>query len=791
MIRDYTIKDKLGTGSYGTVYKVTKKTDKNIYVLKQISLFGLTPSQIEGVKNEANILSQMNSTYVVKYCDSFEDKNFLNIVMEFCDGGDLSKFLEIQKKTGRKIKEDLIWKLFIEISIGLGYLHKKKVLHRDLKTLNIFLTKALEVKIGDLGVAKALNQNNFAKTYIGTPYYLSPEICEERPYNEKSDVWALGCILYELCTYNHPFDAKTQAGLILKILKSKYEPISRSYSYHLHKMIECLLEKDDNKRPNVSDIIKKHIMIKKAKELGLYTNILEVFPEVDKESSPSNGDPFHHKEISEDKIAPPTPKSESKNIKKKVAQPFHKEVKKCVRENKINIYNNYKKREMSSGNLVSGYDNSKKNYNSNHKDNESKNIDIPNKDNKIIPKKDEKRKILSKNFKISDKKDQPTKIKIIKPKLKNNPQVLKKEELENVNKKIDDFEKRIKESQEKQNKKIQENKDEQKKDIMEIEASDFFKNLSNMPIDEDPPNKNANVIQFAKDIDSFLQQNKGQDVTSSQLSDLETGQKTNLENLINDFQNMSSVKGKISDIQLGKISDVQLGRSRLQQNPKENIENPPEIKPEYEVVKNSLYVSQSEQQEEIPKEKNQQPKPKIQQPINSDSDSDDNLNNEEEQINKIQIQKYDSDNDDEDLEDERVLEFEDTTCNKDDDDEEGDEVNSDEDEPKVVRASNNQLIQNKKELLLKEKKIQTKLEGLKKEIKTLLGESDGQRIMDLFQKSSEDIDDTTNQIFTFIKEKHPNKEDTFNNFYLLLVSYDVQLFNINKELKQYSQIEIN
>ena len=106
MIRDYTIKDKLGTGSYGTVYKVTKKTDKNIYVLKQISLFGLTPSQIEGVKNEANILSQMNSTYVVKYCDSFEDKNFLNIVMEFCDGGDLSKFLEIQKKTGRNIKED-------------------------------------------------------------------------------------------------------------------------------------------------------------------------------------------------------------------------------------------------------------------------------------------------------------------------------------------------------------------------------------------------------------------------------------------------------------------------------------------------------------------------------------------------------------------------------------------------------------------------------------------------------------------------------------------------------------
>ena len=122
-------------------------------------------------------------------------------------------------KTGRLLKEDVIWKLFIKICIGLGYLHKKKVLHRDLKSLNIFLTKGLDVKIGDLGVAKSLTQSGFAKTFIGTPYYLSPEICEEKPYNEKSDVWALGCILYEMCTYNHPFEAKTQAGLILKITK--------------------------------------------------------------------------------------------------------------------------------------------------------------------------------------------------------------------------------------------------------------------------------------------------------------------------------------------------------------------------------------------------------------------------------------------------------------------------------------------------------------------------------------------------------------------------------------------
>ena len=115
--------------------------------------------------------------------------------------------------------------------MGLAAIHKLKILHRDLKTLNIFLTKNLDVKIGDLGVAKVLSHSGcFAKTLIGTPYYLSPELCEEKPYNDKSDVWALGCILYELCTYQHPFVARSQGGLILKILNENPKPINDCYS---------------------------------------------------------------------------------------------------------------------------------------------------------------------------------------------------------------------------------------------------------------------------------------------------------------------------------------------------------------------------------------------------------------------------------------------------------------------------------------------------------------------------------------------------------------------------------
>ena len=279
MIRDYVIKERLGTGSFGVVYKVLKKSNNNIYVIKQIPLLGLTSQQINDVKLEARILSSVRSPYIVKYYESFEENNYLNIVMEYCDGGDLCEFINKNKKTKYLLKEDLIWRIFIKITIGLATLHKSKILHRDLKTLNIFLNKNLDIKIGDFGVAKILTKTGFAKTIIGTPYYLSPELCDEQPYNDKSDVWALGCILYELSTYKHPFNAKCQASLVLKILQSKPEPIHKYYSEHLQKLIYLILDKNHLTRPSCNDILNLPFVIEKAKKLGLYDKIKLVYPQ--------------------------------------------------------------------------------------------------------------------------------------------------------------------------------------------------------------------------------------------------------------------------------------------------------------------------------------------------------------------------------------------------------------------------------------------------------------------------------------------------------------------------------
>ena len=285
MLKNYIIEEELGKGTYGVVFKAKKRSDNNIYVIKQISLKGLTNSQKSEVKLESEILRKIKSKYVVQYYDSFEENNNLNIVMEYCESGDLNGFIEKQKKSKYLLHEADVWKFFIKITLGLADIHKLKILHRDLKSLNIFLKQGNDVRVGDLGVAKILNQTFFAKTFIGTPYYLSPEICEDKPYNDKSDVWALGCILYELCTYQHPFTARSQGGLILKILNDNPKPIDNYYSKELRDLISIIFNKDYHKRPSCEQILGMTCVIEKAKKFGIFEDIKNSFPDIESRTS--------------------------------------------------------------------------------------------------------------------------------------------------------------------------------------------------------------------------------------------------------------------------------------------------------------------------------------------------------------------------------------------------------------------------------------------------------------------------------------------------------------------------
>ena len=189
-----------------------------------------------------------------------------------CFRVDLNDKIIEKKKRNEKFTENEVLHYFYEILQGLYYLHKNRVIHRDLKTLNIFLTENNHIKIGDFGVSKKLINNNiYAYTFVGTPYYLSPEICQNKPYDEKSDVWSLGVVLYELITLNKPFDSESQMGLFMKILKGKPAPINNtikhSYSQKLINLIlENLLDKDPLTRFSIQQTINSGIFNKFFRE---------------------------------------------------------------------------------------------------------------------------------------------------------------------------------------------------------------------------------------------------------------------------------------------------------------------------------------------------------------------------------------------------------------------------------------------------------------------------------------------------------------------------------------------
>ncbi len=290
-IREYKIIKQIGEGTYATIYKVQKDNSNEIYVLKQIHITeeDLNDTQsLNDIKNESLILSKIHSPYIVKFYDSFFHKNCLNIITEYCSAGDLCEYLQMYISHKKKMSEKLVWKLFIQICLGLYYLHQHKILHRDIKTKNIFLNEDYSVKIGDLGIAKILeNTSSYAHTFIGTPYYLSPELCKDLPYNDKSDVWSLGCVLYEMVTLRHPFEGKTKVEIYEKIINSNYEGIDKYYSLELRRIIDLLLIKDEKKRPKISEILSLNIIKEKARESGIKVPEIKI-----KNSSRSNNN--HH-----------------------------------------------------------------------------------------------------------------------------------------------------------------------------------------------------------------------------------------------------------------------------------------------------------------------------------------------------------------------------------------------------------------------------------------------------------------------------------------------------------------
>ncbi|XP_059712282.1 serine/threonine-protein kinase Nek4 isoform X4 [Haemorhous mexicanus] len=247
----------VGKGSYGEVSLARHRQDRKQYVIKKLNLRSASSRERRAAEQEAQLLSQLRHPNIVTYRESWQgDDGHLYIVMGFCEGGDLYHKLKEQK--GKLLPENRVVEWFVQIAMALQYLHEKHILHRDLKTQNIFLTRTNIIKVGDLGIARVLeNQYDMASTLIGTPYYMSPELFSNKPYNYKSDVWALGCCVYEMATLKHAFNAKDMNSLAYRIIEGKLPPMPKDYSPQLVEIIQTMLSKKPEERPSVKSILRQ------------------------------------------------------------------------------------------------------------------------------------------------------------------------------------------------------------------------------------------------------------------------------------------------------------------------------------------------------------------------------------------------------------------------------------------------------------------------------------------------------------------------------------------------------
>ncbi|XP_074443071.1 serine/threonine-protein kinase Nek1 isoform X7 [Larus michahellis] len=267
---------KIGEGSFGKAILVKAKENGQQYVIKEINISKMSNKEREESRREVAVLANMKHPNIVLYRESFEENGCLYIVMDYCEGGDLFKKINAQK--GILFSEDQILDWFVQICLALKHIHDRKILHRDIKSQNIFLTKDGTIQLGDFGIARVLNSTaELARTCIGTPYYLSPEICQNKPYNNKSDIWALGCVLYEMCTLKHAFEAGNMKNLVLKIISGPFPPVSVHYSYDLRNLLSQLFKRNPRNRPSINSILEKNFIAKRVEKFLTPQLIAEEF----------------------------------------------------------------------------------------------------------------------------------------------------------------------------------------------------------------------------------------------------------------------------------------------------------------------------------------------------------------------------------------------------------------------------------------------------------------------------------------------------------------------------------
>uniref|UniRef100_A0A7S1R6A4 non-specific serine/threonine protein kinase n=1 Tax=Neobodo designis TaxID=312471 RepID=A0A7S1R6A4_NEODS len=260
----YNAVKPIGKGGFGQAHLIFHKGQQRYYVAKHVNMASMTQKQRKEAHNEITMLQQLRHPNIVRYVEYVEEGPHLYIVMEYADGGDLFGHLKKVAAQGKLLSEAQAMALFTQTALAIKHMHDRRMLHRDIKAQNVFLTKSHVVKLGDFGISTVLNSTvAMAQTMCGTPCYFSPELCAGKPYNNKSDIWALGVLLFEICSAGElPFDGANVKALMDSIVKKPVRRIPSAFGDDIAELVAAMTEKDPKRRPDINGVLRSRAVQK-------------------------------------------------------------------------------------------------------------------------------------------------------------------------------------------------------------------------------------------------------------------------------------------------------------------------------------------------------------------------------------------------------------------------------------------------------------------------------------------------------------------------------------------------